>query len=711
VCIAMVDDQTSNPEIASAELIAGVTYYIIVSSEIINLFIQTFDTNVDFDISVEQLVEKDAQIVGVTNIESGCGLNQASITATIKNSGLAPISGFDVQYVVNEASPVVESFTGTINPMETASFTFSQLADISTEGNYTITVSSLLSGDQNPNNDSYSIYFTHSPTINVFPSISDFEENNNYFFTEGSNSSWQHGSVPADADVTINQAYSGDNMWATNLSGNANSSETSYLISPCYDVSSINVPNLHFRLWSQLGTISDIAGTLRLQASIDGGANYGINIATWNASNSGWTKYEYELNQLQGETNVRFRFVYEGSFLANEGVAIDNFVVKDELLDDVGPGDLIMPISGCGLGSEETIKVEVYNYGANEQTNIPITYSSDGGLTWLSAPEIIAGPIPANDYIEYAFEAKADLSEVTSYQIIITTQLANDEDYENDSKTYTVVNSLEINTFPYAESFETEDHGWVGSSGSSWARGIPNDTLVINQAFDGEYVMATNPFGNANFNENSELVSPCFNFAGVDAIQLSMKVWYETGFIPATIDLHGSIDGGNTWFIIDQEWTGSTNGWVDKTYFVNQFAGEESCKIRVKYNGELLPAEGIAIDYVQLIPLVAKDVGVIEHVGPSNGCGLGSSEHFIVKIKNFGSMPQSGFTVQYSLDGGNVWNNQTVSGSLQALQTTNVHFNVVTDLSEIGTYDVVFRTNLIGDENPDNDVLEVTVVH
>ncbi len=712
VCVASNDSEQANPQLPMIALTGGLTYYIVVSSEVQLVLIQELQTTVTFNILVEQIFDTDAQVLSISPIASGCGLEEVEISANIKNSGVNPIENFHIGFQVNSNDPVVETFINSIAAGNEQLFTFAQLADVSETGTHIIKVFVMVDGDQNEMNDNLVTSVTNTPVIDVLPNTADFEDNDGYFYSAGTGSSWQHGMPDVEStELIINEAFSGDNIWATNLSGNANTNENSYLYSPCYDVSSLLTPTLRFQLWAEPGILPGFGGTLNLHASADGGNTYPINIATWDASTGGWTQQEFALTELQGESNVRFRFTYQSGFIASEGVAIDDFTVKDEILADATPGVLSLPVGACGLSDEEYVKLYILNHGALPVENIMMTYSLDGGETWLDTPELLEGPIEAHDSISFTFDQRADLSIPGSYMLVVKCMLDDDEETSNDERSYEIINTMVIDEIPYLESFETENHGWIGSNGSSWARGIPADTLVINHAYDGEYVMATNPGGNANMMEVSELISPCFDVSAENAVRVSMKVWYETGLVPATINIEGSNDGGNSWFSIEQGLTGSSGGWVTKSYFITEFTGQNACKIRIAYNGQILPAEGIAIDYISIEPVFAKDLGISGYNGPASSCALGNNEHFSVEVTNYGSDPQWSFQVQYSMDGGNNWVIHYFQGTLQPQAVSTVTFNQAVDLSAVGEYDVIFRTLTTGDENTDNDVLEVTVVN
>jgi hypothetical protein len=78
------------------------------------------------------------------------------------------------------------------------------------------------------------------------PYVDDFESGAEYWTTGGTNSSWQLG-TPSGA--TINTPSSGTNAWMTNLSGNYNPNETSWVTSPLFDLSLLSNPAIEMKVW------------------------------------------------------------------------------------------------------------------------------------------------------------------------------------------------------------------------------------------------------------------------------------------------------------------------------------------------------------------------------------------------------------------------------------------------------------------------------
>lgn len=103
-----------------------------------------------------QLAPPQADDIGVTSIdEPNSGILGAAedVTVTIRNFGSNDITDPEVQYTVDGGTPVVETYSGTITAGSSESYTFTQQADLSTPGTYTIAARTNLPGDTNPGND------------------------------------------------------------------------------------------------------------------------------------------------------------------------------------------------------------------------------------------------------------------------------------------------------------------------------------------------------------------------------------------------------------------------------------------------------------------------------------------------------------------------------------------------------------------------------
>jgi len=104
--------------------------------------------------------------------------------------------------------------------------------------------------------------------------------------------------------------------------------------------------------------------------------------------------------------------------------------------------------------------------------------------------------------------------------------------------------------------------------------------------------------------------------------------------------------------------------------------------------------------------LLADDVGALEITAPETGSGLGV-ETISVNIRNFGASPQSGFDVQYAINGDPAVV-ETFAGTINSEEEIVFDFATQGDFSALGTYTIVASTSLTGDQESSND--EVTAV-
>ena len=98
--------------------------------------------------------------------------------------------------------------------------------------------------------------------------------------------------------------------------------------------------------------------------------------------------------------------------------------------NDVGITELIAP-QDATLSNAEAVTVTIRNFGSNPQSNIPVSYSVDGGPV---VTEVFTGTLNPTSSVNYTFNATADLGEeLQTYEITAATALAGDENIENDT--------------------------------------------------------------------------------------------------------------------------------------------------------------------------------------------------------------------------------------------------------------------------------------
>jgi len=292
------------------------------------------DDGYSFDDITLTKSSNDASIVALLspNFKNICGLSNAeTISVQVKNYSTVALTNVPVTYAFN-GDTVTETIPS-INPLQTINYTFSQKADLSAYHQYRLGVWVSYPPDNYQRNDSITnIVFQTSPLVSSYPYLEGFENNNGYWFSQGVNNDWQWG---APQKTIINKAANGSNAWVTRLTGNYSDNQTSYLYSPCFDLTGLSHPVLSFShifqtedncdcdyhwieystndsSWTKLGT----AGA---------GTNWYDNATknAWQLSSKKWRVSSIDIPVIVPK--IRFRFVmYSDPATDFEGVAIDD---------------------------------------------------------------------------------------------------------------------------------------------------------------------------------------------------------------------------------------------------------------------------------------------------------------------------------------------------------------------------------------------------
>ena len=299
-------------------------------------------------------VENDMQLVSIdAPAKTGCGFSGSSqIIVSVRNTMNAATTNLPVQYRIDEGVWVTELIPS-IPANTTLQYTFATAANLSEFRSYKLEVRVNNTDDSFVENNFGEVIVQNLPLITSFPHLQNFEANNGYWYTTGTNNSWAYG-TPASA--LISKAASGSKAWKTNLTGNHNDNELSYLYSPCYDISAMTNPTLSFSVamdledcgstfcdgaiveystdgitWSKLGTAG--AGT--------NWYNKGGGQQLWSIEN--YTRWHVATIPLPaGPSRLRLRFVMGSDGGVNkEGIAIDDIHIYDNQVNGIYSGATI----------------------------------------------------------------------------------------------------------------------------------------------------------------------------------------------------------------------------------------------------------------------------------------------------------------------------------------------------------------------------------
>ena len=403
-----------------------------------------------------------------------------------------------------------------------------------------------------------------------------------------------------------------------------------------------------------------------------------------------------------------------------------------ELLDhDMVILSIDAPLSGCGLGSTETVTATFFNNGSMAESNVVATFSKNGGASWYT-PEFLP-TIPSGDTLTYTFTHVVDLSTPGTYNFQVQVMPLTDENNANNLDSIYINSVITVNAFPYAESFESGTGSWnSGGVNNSWQLGEPENT-VIDTASAGLNCWVTNLTGTHNLNELSYVQSPCFDLSSMSDPWLEMDVWYESegGWDGAQVQY--STDGGNTWqtlgaygdadwyndYDVDgiannaPGWTGAdangSNGWITMQHSMFALTAYPGIRLRVLFGaGSFNNDEGFAFDNIRISDR-GNDVEMIAITAPESNCGL-SSNPVAFDAENNGTVTVTSLPVRISADGGTTWVNDTIATNIASGATVNVTSNQTFDFSTAGPHLIIVKSMLPLDLNTANDSAAITII-
>ena len=308
-------------------------------------------------------VVNDAMLLGVVSpLPTNCGL-PSSVPLVVKLHNGVNYTLHNVQvYYSMDSGIIFSGIIDSIRAKDTINYTFTQQLNITPGSVHSLNIWLSEAGDSYLANDSILNYkFRNSIIISSFPYLENFEAGNGGYFSDGINGLWQYGTP---ASPKIHKAASGTKAWKTNLTGNYNNLETSYLYSPCFDISQLAHPMLSFSIALDIENCgSTLCDAGYVQYSFDGatwtklgatgqGTNwYDSTFDVWNAENyTRWHVASISLPQPPVGQTIHFRFVLASDPGATfEGIAVDDIHVYDlsyPILPANGSTTLLQNISG-----------------------------------------------------------------------------------------------------------------------------------------------------------------------------------------------------------------------------------------------------------------------------------------------------------------------------------------------------------------------------
>ncbi|MBK5212682.1 MAG: S8 family serine peptidase [Flavobacteriaceae bacterium] len=271
-----------------------------------------------------------------------CNPGPAIVSVVIRNTGVDPQSNFDVSYQLDSDPIVTETFTGTLTSGQQAVYNFTAPLVISTSGNYTLTVSVNLVGDQNSSNNSDVLTFFAAIDAEPLDFVEPFDVNGmpppgwNVLNPDNQDTWVERTNVTGSSGTPTVTAYL-DNF-AYNAAGEEDSLETLFV-----DLTSASSAQLDFDL-AKAQYSTSYSDAFRVDVSIDCGATFtqiyykeGLDLSTvsgyqtsnWTPNSAAdWRTENIDLAPYLGE-NVQFHFVNINGY--GNSTFIDNINVSGVL--------------------------------------------------------------------------------------------------------------------------------------------------------------------------------------------------------------------------------------------------------------------------------------------------------------------------------------------------------------------------------------------
>lgn len=330
----------------------------------------------------------DVSLESITNVSSiTCG-TVAMPTLKIKNQGTNTITSISISHSIDGGTAVNNSWSGSLGTCLDFDYSLNLGSGLS-RGAHLLSVTTTIVSDGRPENNTKNVLLlvNDAGTVGVVNPFTNASDNLIAYDEGATTSTWVTG-VRGIGPMSSG----GSTVYTTNLTGNYLDQKKSYLISQCYNLTSVSNPSIQFTMkfdleqdwdivyveystnfganWSVLGTMgANWYNSDRTNASSGGADCFNCPGAQWTGTDTALKTYTYPLTSLGSPSNVIFRIVFHSDEAVNQkGVNIDDFVINGVLANESfelnnieiypNPSNGIFTIS---FGAVEPTSVEVFD--------------------------------------------------------------------------------------------------------------------------------------------------------------------------------------------------------------------------------------------------------------------------------------------------------------------------------------------------------------
>ncbi len=283
----------------------------------------------------------DIRLIEITNPNTNvqCG-NSIIPDIQVKNQGLNIINQVSISYTIDNGNINIYNYNGTINSLETTNILIPEITGLSL-GKHSIQINTNIANDAYSDNNNSSTEFYINQTDSNPTIVNPFLDSTNQWLIIGNENVWEIGQPTTTVLENTNSIG-----YTTVLNFNYPDNISSYLVSPCYNLTTLNNPILKFNMAFDLEQDYDV---LYIEYTTDQGTTWNVlgtaNDANWYNSDydshqltigKQWTgtdstlkEYSHNLSFLTSENQVSFRFAFlTDQSMTQEGVIIDDFVIE-----------------------------------------------------------------------------------------------------------------------------------------------------------------------------------------------------------------------------------------------------------------------------------------------------------------------------------------------------------------------------------------------
>ncbi|CAM4488733.1 S8 family serine peptidase [Paenibacillus phoenicis] len=422
--------------------------------------------------------------------------------------------------------------------------------------------------------------------------LQDFESEPIGFQSGGAGNTWAWG-TPVSGPGS---AYSGEKVYASNLTGTYAPNSNSYLLMPPINLTdSPQGALLSFKHWYDLEEGYDI-GTVYI-ASLDTDYAF-VPVAEFTGTSDGWKTQYLDLRDYAGEqVYLQFGLTSDGS-VHKAGWYLDDLSLQvPDTTAPEAPADLTGSVNFAGSAELS------WSPSADEDVKLYTVYRS---TTSGSGYEVI-GTSGQTEFTDTTTE-----TDHTYYYAVTATDYSDNEGPKSNELELTVVRPVTV----FSDNFDgSSDNGWTHSgTRDEWERGTPVEPGPAS-AVSEPNVWGTDLDSNYENGTNASLISPTIDLSTVDNATLVFDHWFEieTNYDNGYVEI--SSDGGTTWNELGK-FSHSTNGkvWSTAYYDLEDYVGEQvQVRFRLTTDGSVVKA-GWYIDNVQVLSVNTPEDQVTQNV-------------------------------------------------------------------------------------------------